>query len=189
MTDIAAIAMRDILPPSLATDESMQAIAAALDPEMQALIYDATGAAILPNIPNVPERILDMLAANLSIDEYQQDMTLAQKQALIASAIIVHRHKGTADSIHQIVAAIFGPGMTLQEWHEYGGAPYHFRIIGAEGFPGNLQPLAWTAAVKATKPARSVLDPIVITTEESAQLYVGGTLHVGIHHTFTQGVS
>jgi phage tail P2-like protein len=185
--NLADIHFLDLLPPSLADDEHVQAIAAGLDDELQALIAALPGAAILPNIATVPERILDLLAVELSIDNYQQSYTLAQKRALVAVAVIVHRHKGTPSAVRQEVEAIWGDGMTLQEWFEYGGAPYHFRLIGASGFAGVEQQTAWIAAVSNTKNARSVLDGVVVTAEESHTIYAGFAVHFGVRQTFTQG--
>lgn len=177
-TSLADISILDLLPPSLSGDESVRAVAVALDAEMQDLAADTSGAAILPNLPNVPERVLDILAEQLLIDNYSQSYTVEQKQALIAAAVLIQRRKGTPDAVQQVVSAIFGPGFTVQEWHQYGGAPYHFRIIGPSGFTNPAQQAALTLAVHGTKRCSAVLDGISVSTTEETAVYVGCYLQI-----------
>ncbi|BDV42450.1 hypothetical protein GURASL_13730 [Geotalea uraniireducens] len=85
----------------------------------------------------------------------------SERRGVIKSAIEKHRYKGTRYAIDLALASL-GIIYTLQEWFEYGGAPYHFRItidvIGAE-LPAETLALL-DSYINEYKNVRSVLDTI-----------------------------
>jgi len=185
MPDLADITFIDLLPSSLAGDIQVQAIAAALDGELQALIAALPGATILPNLPEVPERILDLLAADLAVDNYQQDDEIAMKQALIAGAIIAQRHKGTRAALEDHLAIYLGDTCTLLEWFEQDppGSPYTFRLdITAE-----LDGPAWRRLYRLIYAVKRVSAHMMMYRESTAEMtqYQGAAVSSAIISTAT----
>lgn len=54
--------------------------------------------------------------------------TDAQRRALLKGAIALHRHKGTKWSVVRALE-ILGLAAAIEEWFEYGGEPFCFRIV------------------------------------------------------------
>lgn len=50
------------------------------------------------------------------------------KRDLIKTNFYVHRHLGTKGAVKAALSALF-PGSLVEEWFEYGGKPYFFRVI------------------------------------------------------------
>ena len=115
------------LPSVLAEDESLSALARAAAEQFQALIQNVESASILINIDKLPEAALDILARDFRVDWYDSNASLEQKRQLIRTALDVHRHKGTKAAVETAVSAIV-PGAVVEEWFEYDGEPYCFRI-------------------------------------------------------------
>lgn len=63
----------------------------------------------------------------MSVESWNEAANDAQRRALIRQSIPIHRHKGTAGAVRRAMAAL-GVSVEFKEWHEYGGAPYTFRL-------------------------------------------------------------
>ncbi len=131
MTKLADLALRDILPPSIADDDQITALANALDTETQAIVADlARYLPFLAKLDNLPERIVDLLAWQFHLDYYEADAPIATKRALVRDAIRRHRIQGTKAAVLAILDRFFGAGNShLAEWFEYGGDPYTFTVF------------------------------------------------------------
>lgn len=95
----------------------------------------------------MPENIVDYLARQYHVDFYQADLSLDAKRKLVKNSIIWHRHKGTKWAVEQVVSTVFEHPAHVEEWFEYGGDPYKFKIT-ASGFE-NIQQLV--SAIKTVK--------------------------------------
>ena len=115
------------LPSVLAEDEELSALARTAAEQFYALIRNAESASVLIDIDNLPEAVLDILARDFRVDWYDSNATPEQKRRQIRTAFDVHRHKGTRAAVETAVSAI-APGAVVEEWFEYGGEPYCFRI-------------------------------------------------------------
>lgn len=117
-----------------------------------------------------PAALLPWLAWALSIDAWKNYWPEHVKRARIRTAIDVQRRKGTAKSVHDVVAA-FGGAVLLREWWqvEPRAVPHTFdmslTVSGEGGAEASAQYVDDVIAeVERTKPVRS-------------------------HFTFTQGVN
>ena len=149
------------LPSVLAEDEELSALARTAAEQFYALIRNAENASVLIDIDNLPEAVLDILARDFRVDWYDSNASLEQKRRLIRTALDVHRHKGTKAAVETAVSAIV-PGAVVEEWFEYGGEPYCFRIsIETDGH--DLHATAQRRLVRSVqyyKNARSWLESI-----------------------------
>lgn len=82
---------------------------------------------IYARIDELPEDLLDILARDFKIDWWDPDYTLEEKRRTFKSSWYVHKHMGTKAAVETAIRAIY-PFTTVEEWFEYGGEPYRFRL-------------------------------------------------------------
>ncbi|TCI25580.1 phage tail protein I [Exiguobacterium sp. SH5S4] len=124
MIDLRDFSLRDILPRSLTSQPENAALTEAIT-EMFRFVLEQTD--VLDPTNPIPEMLLDIIAKEEHLDYYDDQLSADQKRALIQSSWSVHRKKGTAQAIEDVVSIILDKARIV-EWFEYGGDPYHFRI-------------------------------------------------------------
>lgn len=142
-----------------------------------------------------PSDQLHILAWEYSVDEWDPAWDDDRKRAVIKASFEVHRHKGTAYALDQAIRAL-GKNARIEEWYEYGGHPYRFRITV------DLQPdQVFTKAdmrrlirlALRTKNVRSYLDYVGLARSVSGTLSVGAFIRsrvtVTIDPTVTTGLT
>ncbi|MCZ4281700.1 phage tail protein I [Kiloniella laminariae] len=122
-----------------------------------------------------PAEILPFLAWAWSVDSWDASWSLAIKRKVVATAIKVHRHKGTPGAVQDALDAL-EVGASISEWFNYGGQPYHFRIdvnVTTHGLTArDLQTIE--AVALGTKNTRSRLDRLqIFLTSEGNVPYLG----------------
>lgn len=145
-------------PYALARDSTKVPLAVSCSGELQQLNDDNNKLIIYANIRELPESLLDILAEDFKIDWYLYDGTLETKRAQLQSCFYVHRHLGTKGALVFALSDIC-PGTDVEEWNEYGGNPYHFRII--LDVTEQRLPISQDIVdkiVDVVKPARAVLE-------------------------------
>ena len=157
------------LPSVLAEDEELSALARTAAEQFYALIRNAESASVLIDIDNLPEAVLDILARDFRVDWYDSNASMEQKRRLIKTALDVHRHKGTKAAVETAVSAIV-PGATVQEWFEYGGNPFCFRLrIPTDGRDlDEVSRKKLLSSVQYYKNARSRLDSVEYALDPDA---------------------
>ncbi len=151
-------------------DLTTQALCAALGPLWQELGTLAWRALIYPRIDQLTGAALDAVAWGFHVDGYDTAADDAEKRRLIRSSFTVHKYKGTVYAVQQLVQSVFGGQARVQEWFEYGGSPYHFRVeVDCEQKGADAQAIGRVEQlVEAGKNLRSKLEEI--------QLYLTQTL-------------
>lgn len=116
---------------------------------------------IYPAINDLPEALIDHLAVQMHVDEYDDsDLTVKRKQ--VKESFLLHRYKGTKYAVQQAIATVYKSAL-VQEWPEYGGDPYHFRVKLTAATLGNATIInKMTQVINAYKNTRSWLDYFVI---------------------------
>lgn len=176
MADITQIRLIDLVPPSIRDDPEVQAAAAALEDELQAVTAAIPTTLLISRIDELPEDVIDLLAWQWHVDFYEPGITLNQKRALVKISIHQHRKKGTPWAVEQVVKAILEDAI-VQEWWEYGGQPYHFRVIRIGG--EMIEPSMYSRlekAIRTVKNIRSWLEGVSLYREISSMIYAGGTV-------------
>ena len=170
MDDIYNLELLKILPSSISGDKNVQAIAKALDPELQSVSRDTREALILSRIDELPEPVLDMLAWQWHVDFYEPDkLPIAMKRSLIKNSIAWHSKKGTLWAVKQVLRDL-GLEPKIHEWFEIGTAPYTFAVeTNYTGDPEHVTDFLGPEtdslirlAIEAAKPVRSGLVYVVI---------------------------
>ena len=84
------------------------------------------------NPDTCPESLLPWLAWAFSVDEWDSTWPVHIKRAQIRDSINIHRKKGTAFAVKQVVSS-FGASLVMREWFESGGSPGTFDLILSMG--------------------------------------------------------
>lgn len=106
-----------------------------------------------------------------------------ERRALIKAAIAAHRYKGTPYAIKSVLEALGFQG-ELEEWFQYAGQPYHFRIAvftsnGREIIVSDVARLQ--AMVNEYKNVRSRCESISLTAvQPAAGVYIAHVSMIGI---------
>lgn len=82
---------------------------------------------IYARIDELPEDLLDILAYDFKVDWWDPNYSLEEKRRTFKDSWYVHKHLGTKAAVEMAIRAIY-PLTTVEEWFEYGGEPYHFRL-------------------------------------------------------------
>ncbi len=124
-----------------------------------------------------PAELLPWLAWALSVDHWEPSWTEPHKRAVIQAAIAVHRHKGTPFAVESLLLAL-GYSATVEEWSQYGGEPYRFKVV-TQGRMAQEDFASFIWAILRAKNTRSHLDAIVVPASDSAEVSAGGLAAVG----------
>lgn len=200
----------DLLPDSIARDPTIRAAADALDgllvPSVRAIpslllyarLYGKEPdllpplrrlAALAGGLEPLEEPLLDLLAWQLHVDNYDIARTCAERLEMVRTAIAVHRRKGTPWAVETAVTAALGNVETsVSEWFDYeGGRPYHFKVLVTLFEQGIVADDINRARriILETKNTRSHLDHLGITVAlgSHCETRFGATLGMG--HTLT----
>ena len=173
MAKLKNTTLEDIIPENLLAFKEIADICKVL----KLPIGDVTGniyyAAVIANFDILPEDVIDLLGWQWHVDYYDSSAALETKRALVKQSLDWHRHKGTGYAVDSILKFI-APGYYSASWQDYGGEPYHFRIVETDGDKVDYSDKELIAAVNSVKNVRSWLDGIVIDTkQDEANDYAG----------------
>lgn len=120
---------QSLLPPLLAKDPFWRAFEQLLDriekkfdlTKVLTSFIDIVDASVLPHLAKAFHV--------LGIEGWDYAKTDREKRDLLKQAVELHRYKGTPWAVRQSIKRI-NPVLDIQEWFEYGGEPYYFRLTG-----------------------------------------------------------
>ena len=184
--DLQSVSLLDILPPNLLADKKINAAARALDDELQKITAATRNALLLPRLDELSEEVIDLLAWQWHVDFYEPiGMDIETKRRLIKNSIAWHRIKGTPAAVEQVVSAVFDTSH-VQEWFEYGGKPYHFKVI-TEDVTTDPNVLArMRRAINAAKNTRSWLETIEFILHLQDEEKAEDTHAIEVHKTMIE---
>jgi len=125
-------------------------------------------------IDHLTEEECDELAWELSIDWYDSTYPPEVKTSLIKNYIYAKRKNGTKAALLSVLRSIFKDAQ-IEEWFEYGGPPYAFRLevqIPENGVTA-AQQRRTLENIKYYKNMRSWLETLNYTYESHGKLKVG----------------
>ena len=160
--------VREAVPKFLLRDKNGYAIAMAIQAGMEYMLgrVDA-GLAILHDVDEMPEWRLDEVAWETNC-LYDYTAGIEAKREWIRNAWKNSLLHGTPAGVMQYIQPFF-PEAKMEEWDEYGGEPYHFKIdLGEEWSPESE--LVLVNAIDKGKNVRSVLDEVSTGTSEGLEI-------------------
>lgn len=171
----------DFLPSSLRDDPVIKAAAEAVDKEMAKTESYIKNVIIIPRIEEQPEEVLDALAIHFHVDFYEPvTLTLEQKRIMVKNSLDWHTRKGTPSAVEEVVSAVFS-GAVTEEWFEYGGLPYYFKVtadMDTEQLVDDDTLVLLTQAITVMKNTRSWLELIYLLRQRDFHHYHA----MGVHH-------
>lgn len=114
-------------PKALAEDPSFYALAQVVAGLLEKRREELGCVALYPQIGEVGEKLADILAHDFKVDWWDNDYSLEEKRRTLQSSWQVHKTLGTKAAVEKAISAVF-PHTTVEEWFQYGGEPYHFRL-------------------------------------------------------------
>lgn len=168
-------------------DPITSALCAALTPQLQQLAEDIGRCLIYAMVNQLDSEILDELAWQMHVDWYDATADIVVKRQLIKNAIKVHKYRGTPYAVEQVVQDYFGDGY-VEEWFDYDGNPYHFRVVTSNAAVTGSQAEQFAKAIEKIKNLRSRLDQVIVSMAAELQLYYGVVLQIGDFITIEQVV-
>lgn len=170
----------DSLPAVLADDENTLALAEAVADALGTQNDEITKCSIYPRIDELDEDLLDILAYDFHVDWWDYSLTLEEKRRTLKDSWYVHKHMATPSAVATALSAIYS-ATRCEEWFDYGGRPYHFRlemVLDAEDV-GSTKHENVLALLRFYKNLRSVLDYILYVVETPIEHVLGIGSHVG----------
>lgn len=116
-----------IVPPALTHDPAMMARAVADAEALTARLAEIDKVRVISNIDGLEEAVLDILAWDFKVDWWDPEYSVEEKRRTLKGSWRVHKTLGTKAAVETAIRAIY-PLTTVEEWFEYGGEPYHFRL-------------------------------------------------------------
>lgn len=147
-------------PPVLAGDERFAALGEVLAEQLAKNKELCNNAIIYAAIDTLPEDILDALAYDFRVEWYDYEGTIDEKRKTISECISVHRYKGTKYAVETALKSVYDT-VKVQEWYEYGGEPFHFKVIIYDSSGNEEKRNRILAKIKYYKNLRSHLEETV----------------------------
>lgn len=151
-----------IFPKFILQDKNGYALAKAIKAGLDYFLERAEdGLKITQDVDSMPEWRLDEMAWETDC-MYDYSAETEIKREWIRNAIPLYSNWGTPQSVKEFLKGYFGE-IELQEWWQYGGEEYHFRLtLGGEW---NDQNEAWARReIERAKNVRSIMDQLAAGT-------------------------
>lgn len=161
-----------LLPLMMRDDETVAALASVVNLLAGTLFYGASRLRTWDKLDELPENELDELAWELNIAWYNDTADRDKKVQLIKDSDLVYSRLGTKWAVEQIIKTYFGSGL-VREWFEYGGDPYHYKIISENPSLTNEHIKQFFQILDVVKRKSAWLDAILITLTGEMSLYTG----------------
>ncbi|WP_028551764.1 phage tail protein I [Paenibacillus sp. UNC451MF] len=187
MINLDQIQLINILPPNLRNDPNIAAAAKAIDGELQDLNESIRKLDIFSRLDTLEAAEIDELAWQYHVDFYDASLPLETKRLLVKNSYAWHRRKGTPSAVEELITTIFGDGQ-VEEWYDFGGEPYTFRVVTTNPKATNEQAQEFIKALNSVKNERSWLESIQVSITDEMNLHIGGVLHIGEFMTIKQVV-
>lgn len=146
------------LPESLDRD-NVREVAKVIDEKLHELDVMTELCSLYPRIDKLSSNLIDALAIQLHVDFYDTTLDLENRRALVKNSILWHMKKGTPFAVAGVVSAAFDTA-EVKEWYEYGGEPYHFKVVTEYVTTEKDKLEQMKRAIESVKNVRSWLDAI-----------------------------
>lgn len=176
-------------------DPTTQALCTALDGELKKTIEGLYNILIYQSLNSLQDtpfahQLMDELAWQFHCDYYDPNADIKTKRAVVKQSIKIHQKKGTPQAVIDLMETAFPSTTYLYEWFQYGGKPYHFKILTSSLNEVSLD--KFFKALNTVKNARSYCDGVelfqsveskVVSKSESASR-IEYSMLVGIFNAY-----
>ncbi len=159
-------------------NENMEKLADAIAGEFVKLTEQTDQAEIFLRVDELPEGVLDILADDLKVDWYDFEGSIEEKRKTIRECMNIHRYKGTKYAVEAALKGVYDE-VYVKEWFEYGGEPFHFKVIIYDSSNDKEKRSRILAKVQYYKNLRSVLEETVFEIGISSDIAVKAAFRPG----------
>ena len=142
--------LANALPEVLSEQPWGRGFAAAVQRQQRQLLNLARRISLYAAVDDMPEAVLDVMAADLRVPRYLVSYPLATKRTLIRGALTYWSQAGTKAAVESRCGDIFGDA-TVSEWYEYGGKAGYFKVTTTNSAVTEQNVAEFRAAVEAVK--------------------------------------
>lgn len=162
-----------ILPEVLSGKNEVIALGYAINKATQRMLSACEKISVYAAIDVATDEVLDLLAIELNTQYYDTSLNIDAKRRLIKGTLSWYMKAGTPAAIEELIQAVFGEG-TVQEWFEYGGDPFYFKVKTNATLTPEISTL-FSEMLQRVKNARSHIEAIEIhrTIEQEIMTGVG----------------
>lgn len=140
---------------------------------------------IYPAIDSMNEQLIDYLAVQMHVDEYDDTENLDVKRQQVKRSFLLHRLKGTKYAVQKAVSTVY-QSAKVEEWPEYSGEPYHFRVTGITAPMNETKTInKLVRLINAYKNTRSWLDYVQFNRLYRQTFLFGGNVNLVRKTTIT----
>lgn len=151
----------DVLGGPYKEDDQVTALSAAVAAGLHMLLGYADKTITYNNLEMWDDDKLDLLAAELRTQYYDPSSDKQTKASLIRNTMRWYQIAGTRAAVEQLGATAFGE-CKIEEWFEYEGLPYCFRVITSR--PASSDNIAeFKRVIRRIKNTRSKLESVSIS--------------------------
>lgn len=169
--------------PSSIDAEPITSLAQVADVELGKINTDLL--LIYPAIDSLNEQLIDYLAVQMHVDEYDDTENLDVKRQQVKQSFLLHRLKGTKYAVQKAVSTVY-QSAKVEEWPEYSGEPYHFRVTGITAPMNETKTInKLVRLINAYKNTRSWLDYIQFNRLYRQTFLFGGNVNLVRKTTIT----
>lgn len=178
--DLDNISVLDLQTSFMKSDKTTQALCFALDKQFKQISEEFKLVLIYCRVNDLDEVALDELAWQMHVDFYKHSLSLDKKKELIKNSLRWHKIKGTPAAVEEVISTIFGRSK-IEEWFEYGGEPFFFRVnVDASKQGASKEDLDMLEnLINEYKNKRSWLEVINIFLTSSNSAKLGGYSNTG----------
>lgn len=172
MNNILNANYQQIFPENLKKYKNLKTLAIQFEKSLKKeVVSEIPKLALYENLETQSDKTLTELAYQYSVDNWEEILSREVKINLIKNAIMVHRKKGTKFSIENNLKKLNRP-LKVEEWWEYGGAPFTFKIT-----TNVFKSIEWLdlllEIIEKYKNCRSIIETIEINGTKDNKLKFG----------------
>ena len=169
--------LSEFLPQYMQSDDTAKAFEYAVQKQILRVVNQIKTLEIYTSINTQPEKVLDELGWQFNIPEYTSTLPIETKRNLIKTAILTHKQRGTPVAVERVVKDVFGDGY-VEEWFNYGGEPYHFKVHTSNVSAGDEEAKLFESIIASSQNVRSYLEAVMIETVVNGAIGFGGYIRV-----------
>lgn len=126
-------------------------------------------------IDDLSDDELNAIAWELNIPWYEQEAPKSTKTAVIKHSDQVYSKLGTKYALESVLSDYFGT-VLMKEWFEYGGQPYHFKLLTDNPEITNSKLTQFERLLRICKRRSTWLDVILVCLTGECRVFVGSAV-------------
>lgn len=176
-----------LMPQAFRNDAKIQAMSYAFRETARMLLEKIDTVSVYARVDILPEQIVDLLALEFRAQYYNTALPVEEKRKAVKKALLWHCRAGTVSAVRELTDLVWrSDSAQVQEWFEYGAAPYLFRIMLGTDMRIDADKIdEFLAALWKVKNTRSHLEAIAFRRENNHSLHIGSAMRACGHIVIT----